>query len=602
MDTTALVPAPDVPESTAIPDLVEKLARTAPDRALYRVPSASGWRDVSAAEFRRQAIDVARGLIGAGIGVGDRVAIMSRTRYEWTLVDLAIWYAGAVSVPVYETSSVSQAAWILGDSAASAVFVETPEHAATVAEAAPELTRVWTFDEGGLDAVRAAGASITEEEVLARLGPLGVADLATIIYTSGTTGRPKGAELTHGNFVILAVSAVTEMPEIFTPENRSTLLFMPLAHVFARFVEVLALAGGVPLGHCPDVKQLLPDFATFRPTMILAVPRVFEKVYNSAEQKAVAGGKEKIFRWAARAAIDYSKALEGAKAPGLGVRMRHAVADKLVLHKLREAMGGQLVYAVSGGGPLGSRLGHFFRGVGLYVLEGYGLTESTAPLTVNRPSRIKIGTVGTPLPGNEIRIAGDGEILARGIAVFRGYHGNETATAEAFTDEWFRTGDLGALDADGYLSITGRKKEIIITAGGKNVAPAQLEDAIRAHPLVSQCLVVGEGRPFIACLITLDSEMLPGWLEAHGKPAMSVAQAREDADVRAALDMAVERANKHVSRAESIRVYEVLEEDFTVENEYLTPSLKVKRAAVLRDLADQIDALYARAASGRAAR
>ena len=602
MDTTTPVPPPAVDPGTSITDLLEDLHRRDPGSTIYRVPEGSGWRDVSVREVRTEAIDLARGLVAAGIAPGDRVGIMSRTRYEWTLLDLAIWYAGAVPVPVYETSSASQTAWILSDSETVAIFCEQASHAAVVAEARPDvpsLREVWVIEDGALADVTARGAGVTAEDVHAASGAVGLADLATIIYTSGTTGRPKGAELTHGNFVVLAKSAVGAIPEVFAQEGASTLLFMPLAHVFARFVEVLALAAGVPMGHTRDVSTLVADLGTYRPTFILAVPRVFEKVYNSAEQKAVAGGKEKIFRWAAATAIAYSQAMDDGGRPGLGLRLKHAVADRLVLHKLRNAMGGNLVYAVSGGGPLGARLGHFFRGVGLTVLEGYGLTETTAPLTVNRPAKVKIGTVGPPLPGIELAIAADGEILARGVGVFSDYHNNPEATQEAFTDGWFHTGDLGTLDSDGYAAITGRKKEIIVTAGGKNVAPAQLEDAIRAHPLVSQCLVVGEGRPFIAALVTLDVEMLPGWLSAHGKAAMTPQEAAADPEVRAAVQEAVNRANKHVSRAESVRVWDFLDGDFTIDNDYLTPSLKVKRAAVLRDMAPKVDELYAQAAASR---
>ena len=601
MNTTILTAGPDLPATYSITDLLEDLAARNKAAALYRLPTGSGWRDVSVGEFRSQAIGLAQGLIASGIGPGERVGIMSRTRYEWTLLDLAIWYAGAVPVPIYETSSVAQTSWILSDAEVVAVFAETAQHAAIIEAARPEapsVHTVWIIDDGAIATVTAAGADVGPDQVLAAASAVGLTDLATIIYTSGTTGRPKGAELTHGNFVLLTKSAINDIPEVFTA-GASTLLFMPLAHVFARFVEVLALAAGIPLGHTKDVSSLVTDLGSFQPTFILAVPRVFEKVYNSAEQKAVAGGKEKIFAWAARTAQAWSQAHDDGAKPGFLLNLQHKIADKLVLHKIRNAMGGNLLYAVSGGGPLGTRLGHFFRGVGLTVLEGYGLTETTAPLTVNRPKKIKIGAVGPCLPGNQLRIADDGEILARGIAVFRGYHNNPAATQDAFEDGWFRTGDLGEIDADGYARITGRKKEIIVTAGGKNVAPAQLEDAIRAHPLVSQCLVVGEGRPFIAALITLDTEMLPGWLEAHGLAPLTPQQAREDAQVRATLQEAVDKANSLVSRAESIRVFDVLDGDFTIANDYLTPSLKVKRSAVLRDMSDRVDGLYADAAASR---
>ncbi|GMA31479.1 AMP-dependent synthetase/ligase [Litorihabitans aurantiacus] len=602
MDTTRLSPAPDVPATFSITDLLEDHHERTPAAELYRVPDGAGWRSVSVAEFRDQAIALARGLLAQGVVPGERVGIMSRTRYEWTLADVAIWYAGAVPVPVYETSSVSQAAWILSDSGAVAVIVETPAHAEVVEAAraeAPDLRVVWQIDAGDLATVTASGTDVDPERVRDASAAVGLADLATIIYTSGTTGRPKGAELTHGNFVLLARSAVEDLSEIVHQEGASTLLFMPLAHVFARFVEILALAGRIPLGHTPDPSGIVTDLGTYRPTLILAVPRVFEKVYNSAEQKAIAGGKGKIFAWAAGTAGAWSRAQDDGGRPGALLNLRYRLAHKLVLSKIQSVMGGRLTYAVSGGGPLGERLGHFFRGVGLTVLEGYGLTETTAPLSVNVPSKVKIGTVGPPLRGNQLRIAPDGEILARGVAVFRGYHNNEAATAEAVVDGWFHTGDLGELDADGYARITGRKKEIIVTAGGKNVAPAQLEDAIRAHPLVSQCLVVGEGRPFIAALVTIDSEMLPGWLAAQGKDEMTLAQAVTDPDVRAAVGSAVDRANSHVSRAESIREFRILETDFTIANDYLTPSMKVKRSAVLRDLAGTLEELYRDAAASR---
>lgn len=602
MDTTGMTAAPHVPTSYSITDLVEDVVARDPQQTLYRIPQGNQWRDVAATEFRSQAIGLARGLAASGIRPGDRIAIMSRTRYEWSLIDIAIWYAGAVSVPIYETSSATQCAWMLSDSGAVAAFAESAEYAATLEtarETAPSLTSVWTIEDGGIDAVTAAGSDVAESEITERTSGVGLADLATIIYTSGTTGRPKGAELTHGNFVLLAKAAVEDIAEVFEPADRSTLLFMPLAHVFARFVEVLALAGSVPLGHTPDVSQLVEDFGTFKPTMILAVPRVFEKVFNGAEQRALAGNKERIFTWATQTAIAWSKAQDDGGRPGFLLNTKHALAHRLVLSRLQEAMGGKLTYAVSGGGPLGTRLGHYFRGVGLHVLEGYGLTETTAPLTVNRPSKTKIGTVGAALSGNEIGIAEDGEILARGIAVFRGYHNDEEATEAAFDGDWFHTGDLGSLDSDGYLTITGRKKEIIVTAGGKNVAPSGLEDAIRANPLVSQCVVVGDGRPFIAALVTLDTEMLPGWLSAHGKPDLTPEQARSDTDVIAEVQGAIDTANSHVSRAESIREWEFLEEDFTIGNDYLTPSMKVKRSAVLRDMAARVDQLYEAAAQRR---
>jgi len=593
--------------SSSISDLLIAQATASPSKVLIETQENGVWREHTTTEVLRLVEDVAKGLIASGIGAGDHVAIMSRTRFEWTILDFAIWHAGAIPVPVYETSSADQCAWILQDSDCIAAVVETSAHAATVAEAReengglPGLRDVWTIDDGALDMLVAAGKDVSDADLAARHSAVGLDDVATIIYTSGTTGRPKGAELTHGNFVELCRNAIEDLHEVLNYPGARTLLFMPLAHVFARFVEVLVIAGGVTLGHTPDTKDLVADMGTFSPTFILSVPRVFEKVYNAAEQKAAAGGKVKIFRWAAKVNIAYSRALDEPGGPGIRLKAMHKVADALVLKKIRAVLGGRAVYAISGGAPLGERLGHFYRGLGLIVLEGYGLTETTAPVTVNRPSRVKIGTVGTPLPGTTIKIAEDGEILAKGIPVFRGYHNNAEATAEALADGWFHTGDVGGLDEDGYLTITGRKKEIIVTAAGKNVSPTQLEDPTRAHPLISQCLAIGDRRHFISMLITLDAEMLPSWLENHDMEPMSVAQAKDHPKVREHIQLAIDRTNKKVSRAESIRKFVILDEDFTIDNGYLTPSLKVRRNAVLRDYADVIDAIYAEAAPTTAA-
>ncbi|RMI09801.1 AMP-dependent synthetase/ligase [Cellulomonas triticagri] len=561
----------------------------------YKTPGTSTWRTVGATAFDRLVREVAAGFVALGVEPGDRVGIMCRTRYEWTVLDWALWRAGAVPVPVYETSSAEQVHWILTDAAVTLLVVETAEHAATVAEVRPEaplLRDVLVVDDGALDRLATAGADVPAAEVDRRSHLAGRDDLATLIYTSGTTGRPKGVELTHGNFAVLARNAVEGLHEVVSTPGSRTLLFMPLAHVFARFVEVLCMPAGSVLGHTPDTKQLLTDLAEFQPTFILSVPRVFEKVYNSAEQKAAAGGKLKIFQWAARTAIAYSRALDDGR-PGLGLRVQHAVADRLVFHKLRAAMGGRIEWAISGGAPLGERLGHFFRGIGVRVLEGYGLTETTAPATVNLPGRTRIGTVGPPLPGTSVRIAADGEVEVRGHQVFGRYHDNPTATAEAFDDGWFRTGDLGSLDQDGYLRITGRKKEIIVTAGGKNVAPAVLEDRLRAHPLISQVVVVGDGRPYIGALVTLDAEGLPGWCTAHGLAPLTVAEAARHPDVIASIDQGVERANRAVSRAESIRRYRILDRDLTIADGYLTPKLSVRRTHVLKDFANDVEAVYA---------
>jgi long-chain acyl-CoA synthetase len=537
---------------------------------------------------------LAKGLIAAGIAPGEAVGIMSRTRYEWTVADFALWSAGAVPVPIYETSSPDQVEWILADSAAVAVIVEDAAHLAAVEASRsrlPGLREVWVIDQGDIDSLSQDGNDVDDADLAARRSALQRDSLATIIYTSGTTGRPKGVELTHGNFLTLAEDTSEEIAEVVKGQGASTLLFLPLAHVFARFIEVLAVTAGVRMGHSSDLKALLDDFATFKPTFVLAVPRVFEKIYNSAEAKAEAGGKGKIFAGATAAAIAWSQARDSGAVP-FGLRVRHAVFDKLVYAKLRDAMGGEIQYAVSGGAPLGTRLGHFFRGIGVTILEGYGLTETTAPATVNRPSAMRIGSVGLPLPGVDVRIADDGEILLRGVNVFRGYHANDEATASSIQDGWFHTGDIGELDHDGFLRITGRKKEILVTAGGKNVAPAVLEDALRAHPLISQCVVVGDGKPFIAALVTLDADMYPGWAANNGMQGVPFAAARAHETVLAEVQKAVDAANTAVSKAESIRKFGILDGDFTLESGHLTPSLKLKRNIVMRDFEDEVDALY----------
>lgn len=586
----------DPDRSTNLNDLLRERVSSRGDDAMHEVKQSDDtWTAQTAREFEVEVVAVAKGLVAQGVEPGASVGIMSRTRYEWTLLDWAIWAAGAVSVPLYETSAAKQVQWIASDSAVQLMVVETAEHAKLVRgvqKKLPDLLDVFTIDDGGIDALVAAGAEVPDAEIERRRGLANLDDIATIIYTSGTTGRPKGAELTHENFYSLSVNAVEKLNVVVSEPGSRTLLFMPLAHVFARFIGVLAVPAGAILGHTPDTATLLPDLASFKPTFILSVPRVFEKVYNSSEQKAVAGGKGKIFYWAASTSIAYSRAMDAPGGPNLWLRVQHKLATALVLKKIRAALGGRAQWAISGGAALGERLGHFYRGLGLNVLEGYGLTETTAPTTVSLPGATKIGTVGPPLPGCAVKLDHDGEILIQGIHVFRGYRNNPQATEEAFTDGWFRSGDLGSLDADGYLQITGRKKEIIVTAAGKNVAPAALEDRVRSHALVSQCVVVGDARPFVAAIITLDAEALPSWLSAQGKSALTLTQALDDADVLASIDKAVTRANKRVSRAESIRKFSILDSDFTVENGYLTPSLKVRRNLVLEDFASHVEALY----------
>lgn len=586
------------PERSNITDLLLRHANSAANPALFSKPLAEGrWQDVTASQFAADAGAIAKGFIARGLEPGARIGLMARTRYEWTLVDFAIWFAGCVTVPIYETSSPSQVAWILGDSGAHAVVVESPQHENVVRQAAhqeqlEQLEHVWQLD-GGLDELREAGREVSDEDLEARRSAAGLRDLSTIIYTSGTTGRPKGCELTHGNFVELAENAVAELPEAVYP-GASTIMFLPLAHVFARFISIVTVAAGCRVGHTPDVKNLLGDLQSFKPNFILAVPRVFEKVYNSAMLKAEDGGKGKIFHAAADTAVAYSRAEQNGKVP-LGLKLKHKLFDALVYSKLREAMGGNVRHAVSGGGPLGERLGHFFHGIGLTVLEGYGLTETTAPITVNTLHKIKIGTVGRPLPGNAVKIAADGEILTRGICVMRGYYNRPELQQEAFTDGWFHTGDVGELDEDGFLRITGRKKEIIVTASGKNVVPAQLEDQIRADALVSQCVVLGDNRRFISALITLDSEAVPGWLERHQQDrSMPMDQVVHLDQVRQELQKLVDKANESVSHAEQIKEFRIVAADFTEESGHLTPSMKIKRDKVLSDYSEVIEEIYAK--------
>ena len=594
-----------IPATANLADVVFRRAAEQPQAVVLRRPSgpsgvageSGSWTDVTASQFSGEVIALAKGLVAAGIEPGDRVALMSHTRYEWTLIDYAIWTAGAVTVPVYETSSAEQAEWILSDSGARACFVETASYGDIIGsfrDRVPALSHVWRID-SDLDSLRAAGADLGDEVVAERAAKAGAADLATVIYTSGTTGRPKGCELTHENLLSDVRNAfLGPLTVVAGAQNPGTLLFLPLAHVFARIIQVGCLEGGIVLGHCGDLTALLPALASFRPTFILAVPRVFEKVYNTAEQKAVSEKKGAIFSRAADVAIAYSRALDGPGRPSFGLRAQHAVFDRLVYGKLRAALGGRTEYAVSGGAALSQRLSHFFRGIGVTVLEGYGLTETTAATTVNRPDRNKIGTVGQPLPGVAIKIADDGEILISGKNVFPGYWRNEAATKEVFAEGgWFATGDIGELDEEGFLKITGRKKEMIVTAGGKNVAPAMLEDRLRSHALISQCMVVGDGKPFVAALITLDPEALGPWKKAHGKPAdATVAALRDDPDLVADVQAAVDDANQAVSRAESIRKFRILDVDFTQEAGQLTVKLGIRRSVLLKDFAADIDALY----------
>jgi long-chain acyl-CoA synthetase len=583
------------PEANVTNLLLDRLAAT-PDAPLFALPTADGgWEDLSVTEFHRQVVALAKGFIAAGIQPGEKIGFMCKTRYEWTLVDFATWFAGAVLVPIYETSSPSQLYFNLTDSGATAIIVETADHFARFDEVRgdlPQVTKVWQVGLGDLDKLAASGTGVSDEALETRRSAAKGSDLATLIYTSGSTGVPKGCILTHSNFVELTRNASVAMKEVVAPGS-STLLFITTAHVFARFISVLGVQAGVKIGHQADTKLLLPSLQSFKPSFLLAVPRVFEKVYNSAEQKAEAGGKGKIFAAAARTAVDHSKALDAGKVP-VGLAIKFKLFDRLVYSKLRTAMGGNVVYAVSGSAPLGLFLGHFFRRLGIRILEGYGLTETTAPASINLVDRFKIGTVGPALPGVGIRIAEDGEVLVKGIDVFGGYWKNEKATKDTFTsDGWFKTGDLGALDDEGYLTITGRKKEIIVTAGGKNVAPAGLEDPIRSNPLVGQVVVVGDKKPFISALITLDVEMLPVWLHNNGEAAdMSLTEASVNPKVIAEVQRAVDTANAKVSRAESVRKFVVLSTELTEASGHLTPKMSIKRQVILEDFSSVIEGMY----------
>ncbi len=587
----------EIPDTGNLTDDVVRNATEAPTSVTFSRPSDQGWSDVTSAEFLAEVVAAAKGLVAAGVEVGDRVAILSRTRYEWTLLDYAIWFAGAVTVPVYETSSAEQIGWILQDSGAKAIVVETPEHAARIHEARgvaqiTELEHVWTIDDGAIATLGELGVAVTDDDLERRRTTATPLDVATLIYTSGTTGKPKGCMLTHGNFMFELGVAVHELKDLFDRKDASTLLFLPLAHVFARIIQIGCIKSRARLGHSADIKNLVADLGVFQPTFILAVPRVFEKVFNTASQNAAADGKGKIFNRAADVAIAWSRGQDTGKVP-LSIRLQHALFDKLVYGKLRAALGGNCEHAVSGGAPLGDRLGHFYRGVGLTILEGYGLTETTAALTVNLPDLVKVGTVGRPIPGTAVRVADDGELLFKGGQVMAGYWNNEAATSEILErDGWFHTGDVGEIDDEGFVRITGRKKEIIVTAGGKNVAPAVLEDRLRAHLLIDQCLVVGDGQPFIAALITIDAETLPTWAEMNGKTG-TFAQLVEDEDLRAVIDEAVAEANKAVSKAESIRKYAILPQSWTEESGQLTASMKLKRNVVMRDHRKDVDSLYA---------
>ncbi|ROZ87634.1 long-chain fatty acid--CoA ligase [Gordonia sp. OPL2] len=589
-----------IAENADCTDIIFGIADREPDKIVFRRKEGDDWVPVRAGDAAAQITSLAKGLIAEGIAPGDRVALLSRTRLEWTLLDFAIWSAGAITVPIYDSSSGPQVQWILEDSGATAIIVEDDGHRAIV-DGIDGLgpLRVFQIDAatdalGAVAELESAGAEVHDDEVIKRRSALNAADPATLIYTSGTTGRPKGCELTHAN-MLSEVHGVLEgnLRTLLGPGKRM-LMFLPLAHVLARAITLVAIEAGVEVGHYADTKTLVPEFAVFRPSLILSVPRVFEKVYNTARQKAHDDDKGKIFDAAAEVAIEYSTATEKGSA-GLVLKLKHALFDRLVYGKLRAALGGECELAISGGAPLGSRLGHFFSGIGIPVYEGYGLTETTAAFSVNTPGAVKVGTVGKPLAGNTVRIGEDGEVLLKGGVVFNGYWHNPDATATSLTDGWFHTGDLGTVDSQGFITITGRKKELIVTAGGKNVSPAGLEDVIRASALISQALVIGDAKPFIAALITIDPEAFPAWKERNGKPAdASVSDLVDDPDLRGEVQAAVDDANTTVSHAEAIKKFRILPDDFSEETGEMTPTLKVKRNVVVEKFAGDIDAIYSK--------
>ena len=584
------------PAATAgnLTNLIAERAWFEPERIVMSRPLGDGWQSVTAKEVETQIRETAKGLVAAGIQIGDRVAIMSRTRYEWTILDFAIWFAGAVVVPVYDTSSAEQIDWILNDSASVGIIVETPALRELVQSVLPSHTKhVWTMTEDVLSILKAAGSNISDDEIDRRRNSLVPETLATLIYTSGTTGKPKGVSLTHSNFLAECGNVVQAHSDLFLKPGGSTLLFLPVAHVFGRMVQIGAVAAGLHLAHCSDPVGRLPiDLASFKPTFVLAVPRIFEKIYNGSEARAEAAGKGKIFKKAADVAIAYSESLDKKHMSPL-LSLKHKLFDKLVYSKIRAGMGGRVEAAISGGAPLGVRLGHFYRGAGVTILEGYGLTETTAGATINTIGAHRVGSVGRPVPGTSIKIADDGEVLIKGPIVMTGYWQNDSANAEVFTDDhWFQSGDLGKLDEDGYLYIVGRKKELIVTSGGKNVAPAVLEDRLRAHPLVSQCMVVGDNQPFIAALVTIDQDALKLWVTNNKKEGASMTDLAQDLDLISIIQTAVDEANKAVSQAESIRKFVILPTDFTIAGGHLTAKLSMKRAVISKEFAKEIAQLF----------
>ncbi|MGE2688743.1 AMP-dependent synthetase/ligase [Mycolicibacterium pulveris] len=571
--------------------------RDDPDHVIFQRLVDGAWTDVTCKQAAEQVRSTALGLIARGVNPGDRVALLAATRYEWPIIDFAIQAVGAVTVPIYETSSAEQVKFVLENSGAVLVFAETDAHADKIDHltgelpALREVLRIETSGTPALEALAEAGKSLDTRQLEDRLAGIKVTDPVTLIYTSGTTGTPKGCQLTHSNLVYEIRGCKESFPTLLD-KGEKLLVFLPLAHVLARAVTLAAFANKVTLGFTSDIKNLVPTFAVFKPTLVVSVPRVFEKVYNTAEQNARNDGKGRIFEMAANTAIEYSRAHDSG-GPGLLLRAKHAVFDRLVYGKLRAALGGECRGAISGGAPLGERLGHFYRGVGVTIYEGYGLTETSAAITVNRIDDVRIGSVGKLLPGNSMRLDNDDELLVKGGVVFDGYWRNQEETDKVFSDGWFHTGDLGAIDEDGFLTIIGRKKEIIVTAGGKNVAPAILEDQLRAHPLISQAMAVGDAKPFVGALITIDPEAIESWKERNSKSATaSVGDLATDPDLIAEIDLAVKEANQAVSKAEGIRKFRILPVDFTEDTGELTPTMKVKRKVVAEKFAAEIEAIY----------
>ncbi len=591
----AFPPVIELPIEDTLASIPARRAAASPDSPMYAVRTGDGWADVSAGQFNDLVRSVARGLIARGVEPGQPVAILSPTRYEWTVLDFALWTAGAFAVPIYDSSSAEQIEWIVSDSGVFAVITDSQSSADRVRAAIPEAPLpLWVMDDGLVEALQADGSEVADGVLDERMAAVSVGDPATIVYTSGTTGRPKGCVISHESLMYVARTLVVGTGPVVTTPGARTVLFLPLAHVLGRGAQVYSAEGGMQVAHCPNVKLLPGDMLSFEPTYLVGVPRIFEKIFSASQQKAHASGKGRIFDRAADTAIAYGKALHNG-GPSLLLRAEHALFDRLVYGRIREAMGGQLRYAITGGASLGERLGYFYAGIGLTVMEGYGLTETTASGTYNRAEASRIGSVGQPMAGTEVRIADDGEIWLRGPYLMSGYHHNHEATAEVINaDGWFVTGDLGTLDDDGYLRITGRKKEIIVTAGGKNVAPAVLEDRMAAHLIIGQAMVVGEGRPFIGALVTLDPDALSAWAAAHKKSGRTAAELHDDPDLRAEIQEAVDDANAAVSKAESIRAWRLLDDQFTEASGHITPTLKLKRSVVAADYAQDIEALYAR--------